>query len=165
MVADRIGGSGATAPWWAYLLPFVSTLSLTAATVYQRSLEIKSPKGFLPVMNNLAVQCAATAIVLLPFALSLENMQADWNADFLFALVWLIFVVSLGAYALLILLIKKCQATRVASLLYLTPPVTMVMDYLAFGNAVTRNGMIGLAIAAVGVFLVHRGESKRSGDG
>ena len=164
VVADRISGIGAVAPWWAYLLPFVSTLSLTAATVYQRSLEIKSPEGFLPVINNLAVQCAATAIVLLPFALSLENMQADWNADFLFALAWLIFVVSLSAYALLILLIKKCPATRVASLLYLTPPVTMVMDYLAFGNAVTRNGMIGLAIAAVGVFWVHRGEAKRSGE-
>ncbi|MGI9310111.1 MAG: DMT family transporter, partial [bacterium] len=156
VVADRIGDSGA--PWAAYLLPFVSALSLTAATVYQRALEIKSPDGFLPVLNNLALQCAATALALLPFALILEGAHADWNAEFVFALAWLIVVVSLGAYGLLIWLLKKCQATRVASLLYLTPPVTMVIDYIAFGNAIGLNGLIGLCIAALGVFWVRRGE-------
>ena len=159
VVADRIGGSGTVAPWWAYLLPFISTLSLTAATVYQRSLEIKSSAGFLPVLNNLAIQCAATTIVLLPLAFWFEDFHADWNAEFLFALTWLTFVVSLGAYALLILLIKKCTATRVSSLLYLTPPTTMLMDYFVFGSMVTINGMVGLIIVAIGVVLTHRGES------
>ncbi len=72
---------------------------------------------------------------------------------------WLTFVVSLGAYALLILLIKQCTATRVSSLLYLTPPTTMLMDYFVFGNMVTVNGMVGLIIVAIGVVLTHRGES------
>ena len=152
---------GGDAPWWAYAIPFISTLSLTASTVYQRAMEIRSSEGFLPVMNNLAVQCFITVIVLAPFAAGLEGMEADWNADLVFALAWLTLVVSLAAYGLLIFLIKKCPATRVASLLYLTPPVTMVMDYFAFGNYVTVNGMAGLAIAAVGVFLVHRGEATR----
>lgn len=156
VVGDRVE-IDETVPWWAYAVPLISTLSLTLATLYQRALEIRSSDGFLPVINNLAVQCVATTIVLLPFAAGVEGMAADWNADFVFALVWLTFVVSLGAYGLLILLVKKCPATRVASLLYLTPPVTMVMDYLVFGNLVTINGLIGLVIAAAGVFLVRRG--------
>ena len=160
VVGDQIGGG--SAPWWAYAVPFISTLSLTASTVYQRAQEIRSAEGFIPVLNNLAIQCFTTVVILLPFAISLEGMQADWNGDFIFALAWLTFVVSLAAYGLLIFLIKHCEATRVASLLYLTPPVTMVMDYFAFGNAVTLNGMIGLIIAAIGVFLAHRGEARKT---
>lgn len=164
VVGGQIGGGGA-APWWAYAVPFISTLSLTVSTVYQRAMEIRSSEGFLPVLNNLTVQCVTTTVILLPFAVGVEGMEADWNADFLFALAWLTFVVSLAAYGLLILLIKKCPATRVASLLYLTPPVTMVMDYLAFGNSLTVNGIVGMAIAAFGVFLVHRGETMRTPGG
>lgn len=155
VVGDRVEIDD-TVPWWAYSVPLISTLSLTLATLYQRSLETRTSDGFLPVINNLAVQCAATTIVLLPFAAGVEGMNAQWNAEFIFALAWLTFVVSLGAYGMLIFLVKKCPATRVASLLYLTPPVTMIMDYLAFGNLVTINGLIGLVIAAVGVFLVRR---------
>ena len=161
VVADRIGIGAA--PWWAYLLPFVSALSLTAATVYQRALEIKTSDGFLPVLHNLTVQCAATAIVLLPFAIVVEDMHADWNVDFVFALGWLIIIVSLGAYGMLILLYKKCPATRVASLLYLTPPTTMLLGYLAFGNTITGNGIIGLGIAAAGVFCVRYFDRKQPG--
>ena len=164
VVGGQIGGDN-SAPWWAYAIPFISTLSLTAATVYQRAMEIRSHQGFLPVLNNLAVQCFTTVVVLLPFAVGVEKMQADWNADFLFALAWLTFVVSLAAYGMLIFLVKKCPATRVASLLYLTPPITMVMDYLAFGSAVTPGGIAGLAVAAFGVFLVHRGGLARSAGG
>ena len=151
VVGDKIGG-GEEAPWWAYLLPLVSALSLTWATVWQRSMEIKST-GFLPVLKNLAVQCWASTVVLFPFALGVENFQAEWNVEFVFALLWLTFVVSLGAYGLLIYLFKQCSASRVAALLYLTPPMTMVMDYIAFGAALTINGAIGLVIAAFGVFL------------
>ena len=160
VVGDRVEIDSAV-PWWAYAIPLISTLSLTLATLYQRFLEIRSPGGFLPVLNNLAVQCVATTIVLLPFAVGMEGMAADWNFEFIFALAWLTLVVSLGAYGILIYLVKKCPATRVASLLYLTPPVTMIMDYLAFDNAVTVNGLIGLGIAAVGVFLVRRNGSNQ----
>ena len=162
VVGDQIGGMEESVPWWAYAVPLISTLSLTAATVYQRALETRSSGGFLPVLNNLAVQCLATLVVLFPLSVGIEGMEANWNPDFLFALAWLTLVVSLGAYGVLLALIKKCPATRIASLLYLTPPVTMVMDYFAFGNSVTSNGMVGLAIAAAGVFLVHRGETSRT---
>ncbi|MGI9338900.1 MAG: DMT family transporter [Gammaproteobacteria bacterium] len=156
VVGDRVE-IDETVPWWAYAVPLISTISLTLATLYQRSLETRTSEGFLPVINNLAVQCAATTVVLLPLAAGIEGMEAEWNGEFVFALGWLTFVVSLGAYGMLIFLVKKCPATRVASLLYLTPPVTMIMDYLVFGSLVTINGLVGLVIASAGVFLVRLG--------
>lgn len=155
VVGDRIGG-GESAPWWAYLLPLVSALALTWATVWQRSLEIQST-GFLPVLKNLAVQCWASMLVLFPFALGLENLQTEWNTDFIFALGWLTFICSLAAYGILIYLFKHRPAPYVAALLYLIPLVVMMMDYLAFGAAMTINGVIGLAVVAAGVYLSRRG--------
>ncbi len=155
VVGDSLG-TNEDVVWWVYLLPFISALSLTWSTVWQRKMELQS-LGFLPVLQNLAIQCWATTIIIFPLAIGVEDMHADWNGDFIFALVWLTFVISLGAYGLLILLFKHAPASRVASLLYLSPPVAMVMDYFAFGNVVTINGMLGLLIAATGVILAHRG--------
>ena len=48
--------------------------------------------------------------VLFPFALGLEHLRTEWNADFIFALGWLTFVVSLAAYGMLIFLFKHRRA-------------------------------------------------------
>ena len=154
VVGDRIGGHTA-APWWAYFLPLISALSLTAATVWQRKLEINAA-GFLSVPQNLAVQCWASAVVLLPFAWGVEHFAAEWSAHFIFILGWLTFIVSLSAYGLLIYLFKRRPAPYVAALLYLTPPMVMLMDYFVFGAMVTIFGLIGLMIAVVGVYLSRR---------
>ena len=61
--------------------------------------------------------------------------------------------VSLGAYGLMWLLIKRINATRVASLFYLCPPVTMFMAWLTFGDTITFIDGIGLAIVFTGVLL------------
>jgi len=68
-------------------------------------------------------------------------------------MIWLILVVSLGAYALMWLLIERLDATKVASLFYLGPPVTMIMAWIAFGDTVTTMDIAGLAIVFVGVVL------------
>ena len=68
-------------------------------------------------------------------------------------MVWLMLAVSLGAYGLMWLLIKRINATRVASLFYLGPPVTMFMAWLTFGDTITFIDGIGLAIVFTGVLL------------
>ena len=47
----------------------------------------------------------------------------------MFAIAWLAFVVSLAAYELMFVLLRRMSAARVASLTYLSPPVTMVMAW------------------------------------
>jgi len=60
---------------------------------------------------------------------------------------------SLGAVFLLFALIRRGAATAVASLIYLCPPVTAVLAWLAFGEAYTVWAAAGMAIAAAGVWL------------
>jgi drug/metabolite transporter (DMT)-like permease len=69
---------------------------------------------------------------------------------------WLVIAVSLGAYWTMWRLLARQEATRVASLFYLSPPVTMLMAWLAFGDALILTDVIGLAVAGAGVAMVYR---------
>jgi drug/metabolite transporter (DMT)-like permease len=68
-------------------------------------------------------------------------------------MIWLILAVSLGAYALMWILIQKIDATRVASLFYLGPPVTMLMAWIAFGDTLRLMDIIGLIVVFLGVII------------
>jgi len=57
----------------------------------------------------------------------LEGFAAEWTVPFLATMGWLVLPVSLGAYGVMWRLLARKDATRVASLFYLSPPVTMLM--------------------------------------
>ena len=70
---------------------------------------------------------------------------------------WLVFVMSIGAISLLMLLIRKGAVAKVASLFYLVPPVTAIMGFLKFGETLGFTELAGFAVTVVGVALVTRG--------
>jgi drug/metabolite transporter (DMT)-like permease len=80
---------------------------------------------------------------------------ADW--DFWAAVSWLIALASLGGYVMYVFVTKTEGATVVSTLLYLTPPTTMLWVFLMFGEPVTLVGLLGLVVSAAGVLLVLRG--------
>ena len=65
---------------------------------------------------------------------------------------------SLGGSSLLYMLIQRGTATAVTSLLYLVPPCTALMAWLLFAEPITVATLVGIAMTAVGVSLVVRGE-------
>ena len=83
-------------------------------------------------------------------------MHVTWSGQFVFALAWLVVVLSLGAISLLYFLIRRGKATQVSSLFYLTPPVTAVLAFLFFGETLTPVALVGMVIAVIGVALVNR---------
>jgi drug/metabolite transporter (DMT)-like permease len=70
--------------------------------------------------------------------------------------VWLIFVLSVGAILLLLWLLNTASAASVSSLFYLVPPATAVEAYFLFGEKLNTQSLLGIAITALGVWLVLR---------
>ncbi len=136
-----------------YLLPLGSVTGITAASLFQRKMEIRSRTQKLPVDLTMFYQSLATTLALVLPAVFMEKLSTRWEPEFIYAMVWLIFAVSLGAYALMWKLIERMDATRVASLFYLGPPVTMFMAWVAFGDKVRVMDFVGLAIVFVGVLF------------
>ena len=85
-----------------------------------------------------------------------SNLQVDWTGAFLFALLWLVLVLSVGAISLLNLLIRSGSAVNVASLFYLTPPTTALIAWAAFGETLTGLALIGMGLTVFGVWLARK---------
>ena len=135
--------------WVGYGLSFIATVSMTLATLYQRYLNRRQSDKTLPVISSLFVQATASAIALFPLALLCEDLQVQWTRQFIFALAWLVVVLSIGAYGLMLRLLEHCTAARVSSLMYLTPPVTLLLGFLAFGDALSWGDALGLGITVM----------------
>lgn len=138
-----------------YFIPFGSVIAITIASLLQRRREISQQnESPLSVGGTLFYQSLATTLALAIPAITVEQLTIDWNLPFIATLSWLILGVSLGAYALMWKLLSRFDATRVASLFYLGPPVTMAMAWVAFGDIPQVADILGLFVVIIGVILV-----------
>jgi drug/metabolite transporter (DMT)-like permease len=83
-------------------------------------------------------------------------MQVHWTGNFVFALGWLVLVLSLGAVSLLNMLIRSGSAVNVASLFYLTPPTTAIIAWALFGETLTGLALVGMGLTVFGVWLARK---------
>lgn len=132
--------------WLAFAL-----FGITAGTLYQKRF-----CGAVPMLTGGVIQYAAAGLVTAAAAYATETMGVQWTPQFAFALGWLVLVLSLGAIGLLFTMIRHGEASRVASLFFLTPPVTAVMAWALFGETLPAVALAGLAVSAAGVALVTR---------
>ena len=133
-------------------LALMALVSITSGTLYQK--RFVAP---CDVRIAGAVQLAAALLATLPFA-ALEADSIQWNLQSGGAMVWSVLALSLGGSSLLYMLIQRGTATAVTSLLYLVPPCTALMAWLLFAEPITVPTLVGIAMTAVGVSLVVRGE-------
>lgn len=128
----------------------LALLSITAGTVYQ-----KYRCGPFDTRSGAFIQYLASAVLTIPLALVLER-GADWtlNLEVAVAYVWAVLGLSIGAIALLFELIRRGNATRVASLFYLTPAVTALLAWLLFDERLSVQAIVGMLIAVSAVAMV-----------
>lgn len=138
---------------FGYLVPMGSVIAITVASLLQRRMEVRQSATRLSLDRTLFYQALGTALALALPALLVESMATQWTIPFLYAMAWLIIAVSLGAYALMWALLERLDATRVASLFYLGPPVTMLMAWIAFGDEIQFVDVMGLLVVLVGVLV------------
>ncbi|MGQ5488276.1 DMT family transporter [Thauera sp. ZXT1-4] len=138
---------------WHMVMPAVAALfGITAGTLYQ--------KRFCPrfdLRTGSVVQFLPTLAVSAIIALNTETMHIEWTGDFIFALGWLVVVLSVGAVSLLGLLIRSGSAVNVASLFYLTPPATALIAWSMFDERLSALAIAGMGVAVGGVWLARKG--------
>lgn len=86
----------------------------------------------------------------------LEVGTMVWNTSVIAALLWAIFPISIGSISLLFMMIRKGAATKVTSLLYLTPPTTAIMAWLLFDEPLTIMMAGGIVLTMGAVVLVNQ---------
>jgi drug/metabolite transporter (DMT)-like permease len=148
IVRDKATTGGATS--FAWMASAVALFGITVGTLYQKRFG-----GGIDWRPALWVQYAAAGLLFAFGAAVSETGTVHWTPQFVFALGWLVLVLSFGAVWLLYFLIRRAAATRVVSLFYLTPPVTALLAWALFDERLAPLALLGMAVCVLGVFLVN----------
>jgi drug/metabolite transporter (DMT)-like permease len=133
------------------LAVFIALIGSTTATLLQK----KIGSG-IPLLAGTAYQYCASGLLLLIAAVATGDTQIQWSIKFAGAMMWLIFVLSVGAILLLLWLLNTASAASVSSLFYLVPPATAIEAYFLFGEKLNTQSLLGIAVTALGVWCVLR---------
>ena len=158
-VALVVGGDarvGVEAPLWAYAMPFVGMAGLVAATLVERRENLRNSGLEAPMDVVLGIQRAASALLFAALAPFWGGLEPQGGLPFWGAVAWFVVFSTFGGYGFYWLNLKLSSVARVSSLIYLTPPTTMIWAFLMFGEAVGPFAVVGLVICFGGV-LVARG--------
>jgi len=137
-------------PWFPVLINGLGMISVTSGTIYQKRYLQK-----VDIRWAATLQYLAALIVIMPFAFLLEPFQVQFGWQFLAVLAWSVLGTSLAAILLLLYLINKGQVSRVASLVYLVPPLAALQALVFLDEALTLPTIIGTAIVVAGVYLAN----------
>jgi drug/metabolite transporter (DMT)-like permease len=134
---------------------FSSLIGITLGTLYQ-----KRYCGSIDWRAGNLVQYVGAGALFTLGAFAFETREINWTGELIFALVWLVLVLSIAAVALMYWLIRRSGATGFASLFYLVPVVTALLAYILFDERLDSISILGMLICTGGVALVNRGAAR-----
>lgn len=152
---DLTGGS---APAWAYLLPVGGMLALSAGTLLERHW---GPRESL--LDALTVQTVVAAVFFVGSAALTDRVQPPADPVFWWAVAWVVLLSTFGGYGTYLAVLRRSGATRVSTLLYLTPPTTALWALVMFGQRPGLLALAGLVVCAGAVHVVIRGQTPKRG--
>ena len=150
VVAEKIALGEAV--WFGYVLGLMGLVAITAGTLYQK----KFCANF-DLRTTVAIQNGVSCVLMLALASMFESMEVSWTGEYLFALLWSAVVLSVVAMMVFYYLVARGAATKVTSLIYLSPPTTAAMGWLVFDETLAALAIAGMGVAMVGVAMVSGG--------
>jgi drug/metabolite transporter (DMT)-like permease len=127
----------------------IALAAITAGTLYQRV--------FCPTVDLRSaalIQFVATLATLAPLAVAIEGFTVRWAWPLLGAIAFLVILASILAVNALHTLMRRGEATRVTSLLYLTPVIAVILEWSMFSVVPTALTLVGIVVTCAGVALV-----------
>ncbi|MER8430856.1 DMT family transporter [Mesorhizobium caraganae] len=144
----KLGALGGGVTSETLVASLVSVLGMSAGTIWQK----RYASGGDLVAATMWQYVGGGALMILA-SLAFETHTVVINGELIFAMAWLVLVLSIGAIFLLMVMIRDGEMSKVASLFYLVPAVTAVIAWALFGEQLSLVQIVGMAIATLGVGL------------
>ena len=110
----------------------------------------------IPFLSGTGAQYAVSAIAFAILSFTTEDQIIQWVPEFFLGLAWIVIMLSIASIVLLYGMLRTGSASKVSSLYYLVPPVAAIQAYFLFDEVIGLVGLIGMALAGLGVVLVMR---------
>ena len=142
---------GSNIPLIGVVATIIALVSITTSTIWQKKLSNNLP---LPVSNfyQAVGGCLFHILVVILFT----KPYIDFSQTFLIAMSHQIFLVSFGAFTILMYLIKNNSASKTVSIFFLIPATSALMAWFFLDENLTNLDLIGFLITTIGVYIATR---------
>ncbi len=141
--------------FFAFFAGLVGLISASLGIIWQKKIG-----SDLSLSGNNFLQALSASIFHFFLALSFENYFINLSNEFLLAMAWQIFAVSLGAFLILMWLLEHNKANQTSTLFFLVPPVSAFMAFIILNEQFSFIDLFGLSLSCIGVFIITRFEKK-----
>ena len=142
---------GNSIPILGIIASIIALIGATIATIWQK----KFTSNMTLSVNNFYQALAATFFLSL-ISFNFEIPLINFDNRFILSMGWQIIMVSFGAYAILMYLLKTGTASKTSNLFFLVPPTTAIMAYFVLGEKLYAIDILGLLICTFGVYIATR---------
>jgi len=142
---------GSSLPVIGVIASFIALLAITTSTLWQKKISNNLPLSVSNMYQAIG-GCLFHVIVIFIFT----EPYINFTPTFLVAMSHQIFLVSFGAFTILMFLIKNNSASKTVSIFFLIPPTTAIMAWLFLNEKLNNLDLIGFAVATLGVYIATR---------
>ena len=142
---------GSDIPLLGLVATIVALIAITTSTIWQKKL---SNNLSLPVSNF--YQAVGGCLFHIMIIIFFTKPYIDFSQTFIIAMSHQIFLVSFGAFTILMYLIKNNSASRTVSIFFLIPATSAFMAWLFLNESLTNLDLLGFLITTIGVYIATR---------
>ena len=142
---------GISLPVIGVIASFIALLAITTSTLWQKKISNNLPLSVSNMYQAIG-GCSFHIIIILIFS----EPYINFTFTFLIAMSHQIFLVSFGAFTILMYLIKNNSASKTVSIFFLIPPTTAIMAWIFLNEKLNNLDLIGFAVATLGVYIATR---------
>jgi drug/metabolite transporter (DMT)-like permease len=142
---------GSSLPVIGVIASFIALLAITTSTLWQKKISNNLPLSVSNMYQAIG-GCLFHGMVIFIFT----EPYINFTPTFLVAMSHQIFLVSFGAFTILMFLIKNNSASKTVSIFFLIPPTTAIMAWLFLNEKLNNLDLIGFAVATLGVYIATR---------
>ena len=143
---------GSNIPIMGLIATIIALVAITSSTIWQKKLSNSLPLSVSNMYQALG-GVSFHIIIIIFFA----KPYIDFTQTFIIAMSHQIFLVSFGAFTILMYLIKKNSASKTVSIFFLIPPTSAFIAWLFLDEKLTTLDLCGFVIASIGVYIATRG--------
>ena len=142
---------GSEVPLTGLIATIISLISITISTLWQKKIN-----SSLPLSVSNMYQAIGGFIFHFVLIILFVDPYINFTKTFIIAMGHQIFLVSFGAFTILMYLIKKNSASKTVSIFFLIPPTSAFMAWLFLNENLTPIDLVGFIIASIGVYIATR---------
>ena len=142
---------GSEIPTIGVVSTVIALIAITTSTIWQKKLSNNLPLS-VSNMNQALGGFVFHIIIIIFFAEPYINL----TTTFLIAMSHQVFLVSFGAFTILMFLIKKNSASKTVSIFFLIPPTSAFMAWVFLNESLSKLDFLGFLIATIGVYIATR---------